>query len=292
MSDETTSEPSIIDTALGAVQVERTGSGSPVLVIHGSPGGSDQGTALGGFLARAGFEVIAPARAGYQATPLDIAPTIEQQAELHLALLDALGIERVAVLAWSGGGPSAYVLAVKHPERVSALVTASAVSQNFNPHIAASEKLMMNTHMGNWILNALADHAPKSTIQSLLKAEGDLSHKELKALTNAAITDEYQRAVALAVIRAGADHAHRGAGIDHDYENFATITSLGLESISVPTLVVWGDADEDVPPAHSEFAAATIPGARSHVLARGTHVALWIHPDTTDAQRLLIDFVG
>ncbi len=291
MSRHISDQPSVVDTAMGRVQVERSGDGPPVLVIHGSPGGADQGTALGGFLARAGFEVIAPARAGYQGTPLEIADTIEKQAELHVALLDALGIEKAAVFAWSGGGPSAYVLAATHPERVSALVTASAVSQAFDPHIAASEKLIMNTRMGNWVLRALADHAPKSTIQSLLKAEGDLSRKELKELTDAAFADEDQREVALAVMRASADHAHRGAGIDRDYENFAAITSLGLETITAPTLVVWGDADEDVPPAHSEHAAAIIPKVQSIVLARGTHVALWIHPESGKTQNAVAAFI-
>lgn len=288
MANGVPAQMSIVDTNLGPVQVERSGDGPPVLVVHGSPGGCDQGTALGGFLARAGFSLIAPARPGYQATPLAIAESIAQQAELHVALLDALGIDRVAVLAWSGGGPSAYSLAAAHPERVTSLVTASAVSLAFDPHLAVSEKLMMNTRLGNWILRSLASHAPKSTIQSLLKAEGDLSHAELKELTSAAFVDEHQRDVALAVMLASADHEHRAAGIAQDYENFAAITSLNLEAIAVPTLVVWGDADEDVPPTHSQHAATAITDAQAIVLPRGTHVALWIHPEAVTAQERVI----
>src|SRR5215216_1201603 len=55
-----------VDTARGPVEVARAGAGEPVLFIHGTPGGWDSSLAMGRFLAEAGFEVIAPARPGYQ----------------------------------------------------------------------------------------------------------------------------------------------------------------------------------------------------------------------------------
>ena len=58
------------DTSLGPVEYVEAGGGPPVLFVHGSPGGSDQGALMGGFLAKAGFRVIAPSRPGYLDTPL------------------------------------------------------------------------------------------------------------------------------------------------------------------------------------------------------------------------------
>lgn len=285
--------PENIDTALGLIEVERAGEGPPVLVVHGTPGGSDQALAMGRFLVEAGFETVAPSRPGYLGTALDDGrAAIDAQADLHAALLDALGHPRAGVLAWSGGGPSSYRLAVRHPERVSALVVAAGVSQRFTPDKASiDERLMMDTRAGNWLLRFLAAHAPKATVSSTLGAEGDLSHKELRELTKAAVGDERQTELVLAMARAAADHAHRGGGIDNDLARFAAIESLELERVGVPTLIVGGDADIDVPPAHSDHAATTIPGAERMVLSRGTHLALWVHPEAGDAQAQAIDLL-
>ena len=288
MSETSTPEraPETIDTALGPVEIERAGEGPPVLVVHGTPGGSDQALAMGRFLVDAGFETIAPSRPGYLGTPLDDArAAIDAQADLHAALLDALGHPHAGVLAWSGGGPSSYRLAIRHPERVSALVVAAGVSQPFAPDAAnIDERLMMDTRAGNWLLRFLAAHAPKTTVSSTLGAEGDLSRKELRVRTKAVVGDERQTELVLAMAAAASDHAHRAAGIDNDLARFAELESHELERIGVPTLIVGGDADSDVPPAHSDHAAATIPGAEHIVLSRGTHLALWVHPEAEATQ--------
>ena len=83
---------------------------------------------MGRFLVDAGFGVIAPSRPGYLGTRLDGREAIDRQADLHAALLDALGAERVGVLAWSGGGPSGYRLAVRHPGRVAGLARRASTS--------------------------------------------------------------------------------------------------------------------------------------------------------------------
>ncbi len=80
-----------VETALGPVELVRQGTGPPVLMIHGTPGGWDSSVAMGRFLVEAGCELIAPARPGYQDTPLDGRAAIDEQADLHAALLDALG---------------------------------------------------------------------------------------------------------------------------------------------------------------------------------------------------------
>ena len=60
----------VVDTPSGPVAFREEGEGPPVLFVHGSPGGSDQGMLMARFLAEAGFRVIAPSRPGYLATPL------------------------------------------------------------------------------------------------------------------------------------------------------------------------------------------------------------------------------
>jgi pimeloyl-ACP methyl ester carboxylesterase len=134
---------------------------------------------MGRFLVEAGFEVIAPSRPGYLGTPLDRRRTIDDQADLHAALLDAIGCERAGVVTWSGGGPSGYRLAVRHPSRVSALVAFAAVSQAYpEPKGKPEERLVMQTTAGNRLLRFLVDHAPRRTVSATVRAEGDLSRDE------------------------------------------------------------------------------------------------------------------
>lgn len=112
----------IAHTRCGPIEYATVGQGPPVLVVHGAGGGFDQGLEIGAVLAQSGFRVIAPSRFGYLQTPLprDASPTA--QADAHACLLDALGIERVGVLGASAGAPSSVQFALRHPERIDALV--------------------------------------------------------------------------------------------------------------------------------------------------------------------------
>lgn len=121
----------IIETAAGPVEVETYGTGFPILIIHGSPGGVDGSRCMRRFLPDDIFRSICVSRPGYLQTPLATDPSdrsIDHEADVLAATLVALKVQRCGVLAWSGGGPSAYRLAVRHPDRVSAMVMNAAVS--------------------------------------------------------------------------------------------------------------------------------------------------------------------
>src|SRR6185312_9519174 len=92
------------------------------LMVHGAGGGFDQGLEFGAPVVRAGFRVIAPSRFGYLRTPLPADASPEAQAQAHVCLLDALGIDRVVAVGGSAGAPSVVQLCVRHAERCSAMV--------------------------------------------------------------------------------------------------------------------------------------------------------------------------
>ena len=247
---------------------------------------------MGRFLVDAGFELIAPSRPGYAGTPLGWRESFDAQGELLGALLDALGRDSASFLTYSGGGPSGYRLAATQPERVSRLVAFAAVSGNYkSPNEGLEDRLVLETRPGNWLLRKLIAAAPKMTITATLRAEGDLSGKELKAQVAEVMADSEQRDVVLAMARVSGDYEHRKDGIVNDRARFTEIQSLGLEAIRAPTLVVVGDVDVDVPPAHSDFAAETIPGAEKLTIERGTHLSLFAHPDAREAQQRVVSFL-
>ena len=94
-------------------------------MIHGSGGGYDQGELLAQAVLGDGFHWIAPSRFGYLRSTFHEGATFDDQAHAYACLLDHLGIEKVAVVALSHGGPSALLFAALHPERVSSLTLIS-----------------------------------------------------------------------------------------------------------------------------------------------------------------------
>jgi hypothetical protein len=49
-----------------------------------------------------------------------------------------------------------------------------------------------------------------------------------------------------------------------------------------------GQAGTDVPPDHSDHAAAAIPGAEKIVMDAGTHLSLFAHPDAASLQAQVV----
>ncbi len=112
----------LLQTRCGPIEVQEAGTGVPLLVVHGSGGGHDHGMAFAGTLAQQGIHVIAMSRFGYLRTPMPVDSSAAAQADAHVCLLDALGIERAAVMGGSAGAPSALQMVIRHPDRVSALI--------------------------------------------------------------------------------------------------------------------------------------------------------------------------
>jgi pimeloyl-ACP methyl ester carboxylesterase len=105
--------------------------GAPVLYLHhlGVAGASRHPHEVASALASRGYRVVAPDQPGFGGTPPLAAPEryrLDELAGLHLGLLDALGIERAALVGFSWGGSVSVHLAARAPERVAALVLLDA----------------------------------------------------------------------------------------------------------------------------------------------------------------------
>lgn len=100
--------------------------GIPVLGIHGTPG-TRHIFSLGDASARKhGLCVIAPNRAGMGDSDDRPDHSIAGHIEDAVALMDHLGVEKFAVLGFSGGGPYTAEVARQVPQRVLALTLVSA----------------------------------------------------------------------------------------------------------------------------------------------------------------------
>lgn len=132
----------IVPSPLGDIEFKRGGASVPVLVIHGSGGGYDQGELIAMAILDERFDWITPSRFGYLGSTFHVGATFDEQAKAYALLLDHLGLKRVAVLAMSHGGPSALLFAALYPDRVSSLTLLSCgvASSSDTDQAEASQK--------------------------------------------------------------------------------------------------------------------------------------------------------
>jgi pimeloyl-ACP methyl ester carboxylesterase len=250
------------ETACGAVEYADRGSGIPVLSIHGSGGGYDQGLVLGELLGD-GFRVIAPSRFGYLNSPYPENHSVVDQAHTYACLLDYLGLEKVSVMAISAGGTSALQFAQLYPERVASLVMVSAVS-NVRPVRDVNESMQsaLLTDVVFWAASTLAT-------DKVLEFFGVSSNAQ------ATMTDE-EMDQARSVVRLMNPLRRRKSGLDHDSTeaNLFDGARFDLGSITAPTLVIHAEDDAFIPIVHGEYTAAHIPGARFIRFDTGGHFVI------------------
>jgi pimeloyl-ACP methyl ester carboxylesterase len=247
-------------TMSGPLEYSEWGEGVPLLLVHGVVGGCDCPPSWRALVPE-GYRIITPSRFGYLGSPLPQDATVAAQADAYVALLDALGIDRAPVLAFSAGSTSAALLAVRHPERVSALVLAAANAPHEKPLTLVPRPLapLVFSQPSLWFLRVFLR-------RQLAGIAGTPRNYEL--------TEEDGRTLE-AIFDSFFPMGPRARGTIYDgYVGNPEIATYPLERISVPTLGVHA---RDDPLASYEDARAMverIPGSRWVAVARGGHIFL------------------
>lgn len=261
----------VIASPYGDIEYTEGGSGPPVLVIHGSGGGYDQGELIARALLDERFHWIAPSRFGYLRSTFREGATFDEQAHTYAHLLDRLGVKKVAVVALSHGGPSALLFALLHPERVSSLTLLSAgvASSTEDGQAQANRKGAM--------LMTIFRHDP------LYWAISKLFRKQLMELMGADDTvvanlTPAQRELVDQIIDFMNPVAPRSAGATFD--NKAAMPNERISAIRVPTLVIHAADDTLQLYRNARFAVSTIPGARLLRFEKGGHLVISIEQAT------------
>lgn len=257
-------ESIIAETALGPIEYEKMGNGPVILIIHGTPGGYDQGIFTAKILNKTGYTYISPSRPGYLRTPLSVGKTPEEQADSFVALLDELNIESAYILAVSGGGPSALQFALKYPDRCKGLILLSALTQPPKPmEFTPTEKIFNNmmetlltTDFGNWALYELLRANPTMAIPQ---------DPEIQ-LPNA-----QQEKLFLELYDTLFPGSLRIEGINNDTEQINNMADFPFTQIKVPTLILHGTNDRNVPFETAKFAANNISNATFIPIEGGVH---------------------
>lgn len=272
----------LVDTRCGPIEYQEAGTGTPLLMVHGSGGGHDQGIAFSRNLAQRGIRVIAMSRFGYLRTPMPLDASPEAQADAHVCLLDALGIDKAAVLGGSAGGPSALQMAIRHPARVSALVL--LVPLAYKPGTSAdsakplapwAEVLLMRLIGSDFLFWAALHVARDQVIQYVLATPPEQ--------VRAASPKERAR------IDAILDHilpvSERAAGLRSDSVLGKSLGSSALDKVSAPTLIVSVRDDGFGTYASAQYTASQIKGAKFVGFEHGGHV--WVGHDELVMQEIV-----
>jgi pimeloyl-ACP methyl ester carboxylesterase len=286
--------PRVIDTALGKVEYSMNEGGQPVvLVVHGGMGGYDQARVLADFLGEKDYRLLCPSRPGYLGTPLESGRTMEEQADLLAALLDTLNINKVVVVSASAGGPPGYFFAIRHPDRIKALVSIDSVSGFYDMPESAGPiaKALFLSNIGQKILLALEARKPEQFLQEIYVTSAYLTKEQVKKHIEHAMNSPEALAFLKAFMTTMFPYDKRKAGTENDLAQLKKLTHLPVESIKCPSLIVHGTHDADVKFYDGVYAHEHITGSERHWIEEGSHVGFWLNPKAHEAQEVVRAFL-
>ena len=194
--------------------------------------------------------------------------SIPQMASDVNRLLDALKIERTALLGISMGGMIAQEFAIQYPEKLSCLVLGCTTFGG--PQSVALPQDMFQAILGG----PVADEEVRKLQERALYSDDTI-------LRNRDLIARHAEARSRFPIPPFALARQAAALVNHD-----TSGRVGL--IHVPTLVTTGRDDRLIPPDNSRLLAAKIPGAILKEMPGG-HLFTSEHPDLFN--RCVIEFV-
>jgi pimeloyl-ACP methyl ester carboxylesterase len=246
----------------------RRGGGDPIVLLHGFPTSSHlwQGVVP---LLPDGHRVVVVDLLGFGRSdrPSGRDVSIRGHAERVRQVLDALGIERACVAGHDIGGAIAQTMALRWPQRVSALVLVNAAAYDAWPQ--------REVKMARAML-PLTRHLPATFLLSVLRTD---------LLRGYVATDRGAHAIER-YVKPFASPEGRDAFFEHllalDPRDTAALAPR-LGDVVAPTAVVWGAHDPFLPASIGERLARDIPGATLDVITDGRHFTPEEHAERVSA---------
>jgi pimeloyl-ACP methyl ester carboxylesterase len=224
------------------LNLRRGGTGAPLLFLHGPQGYAGSGPALE-LLARR-FEVLAPDHPGFGRSDVpDWIDDVPDLAFFYLDVMDALGLERVALVGHSLGGWIALEMAVRSCARIASLVLASSAGIRVKD-VPRADMFM----------------ATPDELARLLFAGDGWEAWSAAQQAGTELLDIFDK------------NRFAAAKLCWQPRLFNPKLEKWLHRIDRPTRILWGEEDKIIPPAYGRRLAALIPGASLALVPRAGHL--------------------
>jgi pimeloyl-ACP methyl ester carboxylesterase len=240
----------------------RTGpSGLTVLWHHGSPQSGALPDPLRAAAADRGIRLLGYGRPSYGGSSPQPGRSIGSAAGDVAQIVDAIGIDRFAVMGASGGGPHALACAALLPDRVIAAISIAG------PVPFTSEF--------DWYAGMVAPNGLRTAAQG---RESRARYAETEEFDENSFTTADYDALAGAWASLGADAGRAGRAwpdglIDDDV---ALVSPWGFDvtRIEAPVLLVHGGEDRVIPVSHSDWLVRRLPTAELWFRPRDGHISV------------------
>jgi pimeloyl-ACP methyl ester carboxylesterase len=272
------------------LDVELSGSGDRYVLMHtGTPSSGEVFSSVIADGSERGLRHIAYSRPGYGQSDRHAGRVVADCVSDVAAILDALGVGRCFTVGWSGGGPHALACAALLPDRIDAVATIASVA----PRDAEGLEWLAGMGAENIAEFAALDAGPQALehflsafAEALAGATADTVRTEFGDLISGA--DASVLSGPFAEYMAQTTRASVATGIWGWFDDdVACLSGWGfeLDAIDRPTTIWQGREDRFVPPAHGEWLAAHVPGARFESRPNDGHLSLAVgaYGDVLDA---------
>lgn len=283
-----------VNTARGPVEYDLTENDKPVVLCsHGGIGGFDQARVVLNWLDDRSYRLLSPSRPGYLGTPLSSGATFEEQADLFAALLDSLEIDKVAVVTVSAGGPAGYLFAIRHPDRVWALIAIDSISGSYDmPETAGPiTQAIFTSQLGQKILKLIGDLKPEIFLKQIFAAEAYFTKEQIKKHVEHALSCPEKIDFVRAFMTTMNPYNPRKPGTDNDILQSGMLKRLPVDLIRCPSLIIHGTHDADVKFYDGVYAYESIPSSERYWIEEGSHLGFWLNEKASEAQRAARDFI-
>lgn len=262
------------------VVVTGPADGLPLVYHHGTPGCA----ALYGAMARAaearGLRLVLYARPGYGNSAAMPGRVIADAAADVIAILDELDASQFVTMGWSGGGPHALACGQLLPGRCLAVACLAGPA----PYDAAGLDWMAGMAPENVdefaaavagepeiskVLDTFVPAMRQLTEEQLAESLGDLASAADRAALHGELADYLVRLFRGSVATGTAGWRDDDLAFVRDWG-----FSPAADGQAAPVAIWQGDQDQMVPFAHGQWLAASIPAARTHLMAGAGHLSL------------------
>jgi pimeloyl-ACP methyl ester carboxylesterase len=247
--------------------LQRPGSGTPIVLIHGLPGTAEDFNEVTPLLA--GHRTIAFDRPGFGYSGDGYLKFDRQIATLD-SLLRALHVSRPILVGHSYGGTLALAFAERHPAEVGGLVLVDAAAAG--QHLGGYDELQ--AHFVKVLQLPVIHQIAGATFAQLLTTVS-VKQGDDQAFHPHAVDSAHERR--LLQINSTRGNLEAFAGEQLAANGVIDGVDKHLAAIDVPAVVIQGSDDQLVKPVHGRRLAATLPDARLEIVSGG-HMAPYTHP--------------